>query len=235
MLVFVINKNGTPLMPCKPAKARHLLKAGNATVVQQTPLTIRLLWDCEEETQDITLGIDAGYTHVGFSAVSENEELIAGELTLRSNIKTLLEKRSNYRRTRRSRLWHREPRFSNRGIPKGWLAPSIKHKLDSHIKLIEKIKKLLPITKIVIEVAPFDAQKMQNPEISGIDYQQGELQGYEVREYLLEKFNRKCAYCGKKDVPLEIEHIIPKSRGGSDRVSNLTIACHECNHALRAV
>ena len=231
MLVFVINKNGTPLMPCKSAKARHLLEAGKAEVVQWTPFTIRLLWDCEEETQDITLGIDAGYTHVGFSAVTSDKELIAGELTLRSDIKRLLEKRRAYRRTRRSRKWHREPRFDNRGIPKGWLAPSIRHKLDSHIKLIEKIKKLLPITKIVIEVASFDAQKMRNPEISGIEYQQGELQGYEVREYLLEKFNRKCAYCGKKDVPLEIEHIIPKSRGGSDRVSNLTIACHECNQS----
>ncbi|NMG83521.1 MAG: HNH endonuclease [Methanosarcinales archaeon] len=230
-LVFVINKNGNPLMPCKPAKARHLLEAGRAEVVQQTPFTIRLLWDCEENTQDTTLGIDAGYTTVGFSTVTSDRELIAGELTLRSDIKRLIEKRRTYRRTRRARLWHREPRFNNRGIPKGWLAPNIQHKLNNHIKLIEKLKKILPITKIVIEVASFDAQKMQNPEISGIEYQQGELQGYEVREYLLEKWGRKCAYCGKKDVPLEIEHIVPRSRGGSDRVSNLTIACHECNQA----
>ena len=230
-LVFVINKNGTPLMPCKPAKARHLLEARKAEVVQFTPFTIHLLWDCEEETQDITLGIDAGYTTVGYSAVSDDKELIAGELNLRSDIKRLLEKRRAYRRTRRSRKWHREPRFNNRAKEKGWLAPSIQHKLDSHISLIEGIKKILPITRIIIELASFDTQKMQNPEISGVEYQQGELQGYEVREYLLQKFNRKCAYCGKKDVPLEIEHIVPKSRGGSDRVSNLTIACHECNQS----
>nr|QNO50292.1 hypothetical protein AHGKLJGF_00027 [Methanosarcinales archaeon ANME-2c ERB4] len=215
-------------MPCKPAKARHLLEAGKAEVVQRTPFTIRLLWDCEEITQNITLGIDAGYTTIGFSAVTTDKELIAGELELRNDVKRLLEKRKAYRRTRRSRKWYRKPRFNNRG-KKGWLAPSIKHKLNSHIKLIEKLKKILPITRIIVEVASFDTQKMQNPEISNIEYQQGELQGYEVREYLLEKWGRKCAYCSKKYVPLEIEHIVPRSRGGSDRVSNLTIACHECN------
>ena len=228
VLVYVINKNGNPLMPCKPAKARHLLEAGKAKVVQRTPFTIQLLWDCEEDTQDITLGIDAGYSTVGYSAVSDDRELIAGETTLRNDIKRLLEKRAAYRRKRRSRKWHREPRFNNRG-KKGWFAPSILHKLNSHIKLIEKLKSILPITKVVVEVASFDTQKMQKPEISGIEYQQGELQGYEVREYLLEKWGRKCAYCGKRDVPLEIEHIVPRSRGGSDRVSNLTIACHKCN------
>jgi len=227
-LVYVINKNGRSLMPCKPAKARHLLEAGKAEVVQRTPFTIRLLWDCEETTQNIALGIDAGYSTIGFSAVTDNKELIAGELKLRSDIKRLIEKRRAYRRTRRSRKWYRKPRFNNRG-KNGWLAPSIKHKLDSHIKLIEKLKKILPITRIIVEVASFDTQKMQNPEISNIEYQQGELQGYEVREYLLEKWGRKCAYCGKKDVPLEIEHIVPRSRGGSDRVSNLTISCRECN------
>ena len=109
------------------------------------------------------------------------------------------------------------------------MPPSLAHKLQSHIQLIERLKRILPITKIVVEVASFDTQKMVNPEISGIEYQRGELMGYEVREYLLEKWGRKCAYCGKKDVPLEIEHIIPKSRGDSDRVSNLTLSCHECN------
>ncbi len=230
MLVFVLNKHGNPLMPTSSAKARHLLNSGQATVVKRTPFTIQMLYGSSGYKQDITLGVDAGYATVGFSAVSGDRELIAGELTLRSNIKQLLEKRAAYRRMRRSRKWHREPRFDNRGT-KGWLAPSILHKLDSHIKLIEKLKKILPITRIIIEVASFDTQKMRNPEISGVEYQQGELQGYKVREYLLQKFNRKCAYCGKKDVPLEIEHIVPKSRGGSDRVSNLTIACHECNQS----
>ena len=231
MLVFVLNKHGNPLMPTTSAKARHLLNSGQAVVVKRTPFTIQMLYGSSGYKQDITLGIDSGYTNVGYSAVTSDKELIAGELTLRFDIKRLLEKRRSYRRTRRSRKWYREPRFDNRGIPKGRFAPSIQHKLDSHIALIEKLKSILPITKIVIEVASFDTQKMQNPEISGVEYQQGELQGYEVREYLLQKFNRKCAYCGKRDVPLEIEHIVPKSRGGSDRVSNLTIACHECNQS----
>lgn len=228
MLVFVLNKHGGPLMPASPAKARHLLDNRQAVVVRRTPFTIQLLYGSSGYKQDIALGIDAGYTTIGFSAVTDNEELIAGELILRNDIKRLLKRRAAYRRTRRIRKWYREPRFNNRG-KKGWLAPSIKHKLDSHIRLIEKLKKILSITRITVEVASFDTQKMQNPEISNIEYQQGELQGYEVREYLLEKFRRKCVYCGKKDIPLEIEHIIPKSRGSSDRVSNLTIACSECN------
>ncbi len=227
--VPVLNMRGEPLMPTTPRKARILLEEGKAKVVHRTPFTIQLLYATGETKQDVTLGVDAGYATIGFSAVSADRELIAGELTLRNDIKRLLEKRAAYRRTRRSRKWHRKPRFDNRGIPKGWLAPSIKHKLNSHIRLIEKLKSILPITRIIVEVASFDQQKMQKPEISGVEYQQGELQGYEVREYLLEKFNRKCAYCGKKDVPLEIEHIVPKSRGGSNRVSNLTISCHECN------
>ena len=227
--VPVLNMRGKPLMPTTPRKARILLEKGKAKVIRRTPFTIQLLYVAGEMKQDITLGIDAGYSAIGFSAVTSDRELIAGELTLRSDIKRLIEKRATYRRTRRSRKWHREPRFSNRGVQKGWLAPSIQHKLDSHIRLIEKLKRILPITRIIVEVASFDTQKMQNPEISGIEYQQGELQGYEVREYLLEKWSRKCAYCGKKGMPLEIEHIVPKSRGGSDRISNLTIACHKCN------
>ena len=231
MLVFVLNKHGRPLMPCKPAKARHLLNQDKAKVIKRTPFTIQLLYGSSGYTQDITLGIDPGYSHIGYSAVSDTKELIAGEVTLRSDIKKLLEKRASYRRTRRGRLWHREPRFDNRGRENGWFAPSIQHKLDSHIKLVNRIKGILPITKVIVEVATFDQQRMQNPEISGIEYQQGALQGYMVREYLLEKWKRTCAYCGKTNIPLEIEHITPKSRGGSSRVSNLTIACRECNQA----
>jgi len=229
--VFVLNMRGNPLMPTTPRKARKLLEASKAKVVHRTPFTIQLLYATGESRQDIALGIDPGYSHIGYSAVSKDKELIAGEVELRNDIKKLIEQRASYRRTRRGRLWHREPRFDNRGRNDGWFAPSIQHKLDSHIKLIDKLKSILPITKTIVEVATFDQQKMQNPEISGIEYQQGELQGYAVREYLLEKWQRKCAYCGKTNIPLEIEHIIPKSRGGSSRVSNLTIACHECNQA----
>ena len=227
--VPVLNMRGESLMPTSPQKARKLVEKGKANAVQRTPFTIRLLYPTGETKQDITLGIDAGYSTAGFSAVTHNREIIAGELTLRNDIKRLLEKKRAYRRTRRARLWHREPRFNNRGKSNGWLAPSLQHKLDSHIRLINKLKNILPITKIIVEVASFDAQKIQKPEISGVEYQQGELCGYEIREYLLEKWGRKCAYCGKKNIPLEIEHITPKSRGGSNKVSNLTIACHKCN------
>ena len=231
ILVFVLNKHGTPLMPCNPQKARKLIEQDKAKIINYTPFTIQLMWNSSEYTQNITLGIDPGYSFIGYSAVSDTKELISGEIELRSDIKKLLEKRATCRRTRRGRLWHREPRFDNRRRDKGWLAPSIQHKLNSHIKLVDRIKAILPITNTVIEIATFDQQKMQNPEIFGIEYQQGTLQGYEIREYLLEKFKHKCAYCGKKNVPLEIEHIVPRSHNGSNRVSNLTIACHECNQS----
>ena len=225
----VLNMRGKPLMPTKPAKARHLLKQGKAKVVKRKPFIIQLTTATGEAKQDITLGIDAGYSTVGISAVTDKGELISGELQLRKDVSKKLEERRMYRRQKRNKLWYRKPRFNNRAIPKGWLPPSIKHKLQSHIRIIENMKRWLPITKTVIEIANFDTQKMQNPEISGIEYQQGELQGYEIREYLLEKFGRKCVYCSKKDIPLEIEHIIPKSRGGSSRVSNLAISCRKCN------
>ena len=217
------------LMPVKPGKARRLLKQGKAIVVQRAPFTIQLCYLTGNYTQDIKLGIDAGYKTIGFSAVTEKKELISGELTLRKRISRLLEQKKHYRRARRNKLWYRKPRFNNRSKPKGWFAPSIQHKLETHLRLIEKLKKILPVTKVTVEVAGFDTHKMQNPEIKGVEYQQGTLFGYEVREYLLEKWARKCAYCGKSNTPLEIEHIIPKIRGGTDRVSNLTLACHKCN------
>ena len=227
--VPVLNMRGEPLMPTTPRKARKLLEACKAKVVTRMPFVIQLLYATGEEKQEIVLGIDAGYADIGYSAMTANRELMAGELKLRSDIKKLLEMRRAYRRGRRSRKWYRETRFDNRSKAKGWLTPSLEQKLQTHIRLIERLKRILPITEIIVEVASFNTQKMQNPEISGVEYQQGELQGYEVREYLLEKWGRKCAYCGKTDVPLEVEHIIPKSRGGSDRVSNLTLSCHECN------
>ncbi len=228
--VCVLNMRGQPLMPTKPAKAKHLLKMGKAKVVKRLPFTIQLKYATGETKQDIILGIDSAFKTIGYSARTRKAELISGEVILRTDIPDKLEEKKMYRRGRRNRnTQYREPRFLNRNIPKGWFAPSIEHKINSHLELIKKIKRILPVTEIDIEVATFDVQKIQNPEISGIEYQQGELQGYEVREYLLEKFQRKCAYCEKMDIPLEIEHVIPSSRGGSDRVSNLTIACHKCN------
>ena len=229
MVVFVLNNHGDPLMPCKEAKARHLLRDKKAKVICRSPFTIQLLYWSGNCKQDINLGIDPGYSTIGFSAVSKKQELLSGELELRKNVSKLIGDKAMYRRSKRNRLWYRKPRFLNRNVPKGWLAPSIKHKLDTHVRLVDKIGGILPITKIIVEIAKFDQQKLQNPEIKGIEYQHGKLFGYNVKAYLLEKFRYKCVYCNKSDIPLEVEHIIPKSRAGSNRISNLTIACHKCN------
>jgi len=230
MLAFVINKHGKSLMPCHPAKARILLKEGKAKVVKRKPFIIQLLYGSSGYKQPITLGVDSGYGNIGLSAITEKREVFRAEVRLRDDMIKLNSERRIYRRARRGRkTWHRKPRFLNRKKPEGWLAPSIQHKLDSHLRMIEKVKEILPVTKIVIEVASFDTQKMQNPEIKGIEYQHGELQGYEVKEYLLEKWGRRCAYCGRSNIPLEVEDIVPKSRGGTDRISNLTLACQKCN------
>lgn len=228
--VFVLNMRGKPLMPTSPRKARLLLKEGKAKVVKRNPFTIQLKYPTGENRQPIIFALDPGYKNVGFSAVTNKRELISGEVVLRTNIPEKKIEQKMYRRGRRNRnTRYRKPRFDNRCIPKGWLAPSIQHKLDTYTRLVDKFDNILPITGVTIETSPFDTQKMMNPEISGIEYQHGTLQGYEVKEYLLEKWGRKCAYGGETDVPLETEHIIPTSRGGTDRVSNLTIACHECN------
>jgi 5-methylcytosine-specific restriction endonuclease McrA len=216
-------------MPTTPRNARILLKKGQAKVVNRFPFIIQLHYATGETKQPIKLGVDSGYQEIGFSATTKQLELISGTLTLRKDVSKKIEERRNYRRTRRTRLWYRKPRFLNRKKAEDWLAPSTQHRLDSHISLVKRLEAMLPISFKKIEVANFDAHKMQHPEIKGIEYQQGELQGYEVKEYLLDKWGRKCAYCGKRDIPLEVEHIVPKSRGGTDRVSNLTIACRACN------
>lgn len=232
--VIVLNMRGKPLMPTSPRKARLLLKEGKAKVVKKNPFTIQLKYATGENKQPIKLALDPGYKNVGFSAITNKRELMSGEVILRTDIKEKIAEKSMYRRGRRNRnTRYREARWKNRGKNKGkkegWLAPSIQHKLDTYTRLVTKFDNILPLLNITVETSPFDMQKMQNPEISGIEYQQGELQGYEVKEYLLEKWGRKCAYCKTENVPLETEHIIPTSRGGTNRVSNLTIACHSCN------
>ena len=229
--VYVFNMRGQPLMPTTPRKARILLKEEKAQVVRRAPFTIQLLYATGEAKQPIVLGIDAGFSIVGFSAVSEQKELLAGELVLRKEVSKKITERRIYRRNRRSKLWYRKPRFLNRisSKKKGWFAPSILNKLESHIRLVKIVKQLLPITKTIVEVASFDTQKLKNPAIKSLEYQQGSLFGYTIRNYLLEKWSHQCVYCKKRNIPLEIEHIIPKSRGGTDQIDNLTISCRPCN------
>lgn len=230
-MVYVISKSGKPLMPTKRyAKVRILLKEKKAKVVQIKPFTIQLLYETKEYTQPISLGIDSGYTYIGFSAITEKEELISGEVELLSGISERLKQRAMYRRQRRSRLRYRKTRFNNRRRPEGWLAPSIQHKYDTHIRFIEKLKKILPITDITIEVASFDTHKLKNPNISGIDYQNGEQKDfYNVREYVFYRDNYTCQICGAKDKPLQAHHIGFWKGDRSNRPANLLTVCINCH------
>ena len=232
-MVYVLNIEEKPLMPCKEAKARKLLKQNKAKIYKKQPFTIQLLFICENQTQDITLGVDTGSKHIGLSATTKEKELYAADVELRNDIVDLLSIRKQNRRTRRNRLRYRKPKFNNRVHSKnrGWLAPSIEQKIQTHIKVVEDIHKLLPITKIVIETASFDIQKIKNPEIHNEEYQQGEQLGFwNVREYVLFRDNHTCQCCkGKsKDKILNIHHIEGRKTGG-DSPNNLITLCETCH------
>ncbi len=233
--VYVLNMQGKPLMPTTPRKARILLKEGKAKVVKRTPFSIQLNYATGEAKQEIVLGIDSGYENIGLSAKTNKKEVYSAEIKLRTDIVKLNSERRQYRRTRRNRkTWYRQPRFLNRKKPEGWLAPSIQHKLDSHIKLINKVKEILPISYIVVEVAAFDIQKIKNPEISGVDYQNGIQTGFwNEREYALHRDDHTCQHCkGKsKDPILEVHHIISRQIGG-DNPDNLLTLCSTCHNRV---
>ena len=247
--VYVVNKNGKPLMPTSPAKARRLLKAGKAKVIKRTPFTIQLIYGSTGYKQPITLGVDTGYKHVGLSAVSDNKELLSSEVKLRTDIVKLLSERKMYRRNRRNRLWYREARFLNRIKSKkaGWLAPSICHRLDSHIKAINFIKSILPVTEISVEAAAFDIQKikpwraqetalagslaLKDPNIQGADYQNGVQKDFwNVREYVLYRDGHICQHCGKSNTILNVHHIESRQTGGNSP-DNLITLCEKCHKA----
>lgn len=232
-MVYVLNMHDKPLMPCKEAKARKLLKNNKVKVVKREPFTIQLLFECEDITQNVTLGVDAGSKHIGFSATTENKELYAGEVELRSDIVDLLSTRRQNRRTRRNGLRYRKARFNNRvhSKNKGWLAPSIENKINTHLRVVSDIHKILPITKIVVETASFDIQKIKNPDISGECYQQGEQLGFwNIREYVLWRDRHTCQCCkGKsKDKVLNVHHIESRKTGG-DSPNNLITLCKYCH------
>ncbi len=234
MKVCVLHQDGQPLMPTTPRKARRLLEAGQARIVARTPFTIQLLYPSRCSTQPITLGVDAGYATVGFSAVTEKEELIGGELKLLVGMSARLAERAMYRGGRRRRTRHRKPRFDNRRQAEGWLAPSIQHKLDSHLRLIDRLCAVLPITRIVIEVASFDIQRLKNPAIAGEGYQQGEQASFwNLREYILHRDghtcqNPTCANRAKEKV-LQVHHLGYWRGDGSDRPANLITLCTRCH------
>jgi len=232
---LVLDKNKNPLMPCHPARARQLLTRGNAAVFRQYPFTIILKERDGGDIQPITLKVDPGSKTTGIALVADFKlgkcVIWAGELTHRGQqIRDRLLSRRQIRRGRRSRKTRYRPaRFLNRRRAEGCLAPSLQSRVENTLTWVGRLSRWSPINLLSMELVRFDTQLMQNAEISGVEYQQGELAGYEVREYLLEKWGRECAYCHATDRPLEIEHITPKSRGGSNRVNNLTVACHACN------
>ncbi|MDG5787454.1 RNA-guided endonuclease IscB [Evansella sp. AB-P1] len=235
MLVYVLNKHGEPLMPCKPKKARLLLKEKKAKVVKQTPFTIQLLYGSSGYKQPVSLGVDAGTKHIGVSATTEKNVLFEGEVQLRTDIQNLLSTKREFRRARRNRKTrYRKAKFLNRKKDKGWLAPSVKHKIDSHVTFINKINKILPIKSITVEVAQFDIQKIKNPDIEGVAYQQGEQWGFwNVREYVFYRDNHTCQHCkGKsKDKILNVHHIESRKTGG-DSPNNLITLCETCHKKI---
>lgn len=232
-MVYVLNENGQPLMPTENhAKVRVLLKQGKAKVVNNCPFTIQLLYSSTNYTQSVTLGIDAGSKHIGLSATTEDKELYAADVELRNDIVKLLATRRVSRRSRRNRKTrYRKPRFNNRKRDKGWLAPSIKEKIGTHLKVVNDTCKLLPVSKIIVETASFDIQKIKNPDIKGTDYQQGEQLGFwNVREYVLFRDGHKCQCCkGKsKDKILNVHHIESRQTGGN-APNNLITLCETCH------
>ena len=237
MRVFVLDKNLNPLDPCHPARARELLQKGRAKVFKRYPFTI-VLQDrtIEESTVHAhRIKIDPGSKTTGVAVVQEETGRVTNALEIShrgQQIKDALESRRALRRGRRNRKTrYRKPRFLNRTRKQGWLPPSLESRIANIETWVRRIRKVCPVAALTQELVRFDLQQMQNPEISGVEYQRGELFGFEVKEYLLTKWGRKCAYCGVENVPFEIEHILALGKGGSNRVSNLCLSCHTCNQA----
>lgn len=236
-MVYVQSIDGTPLMPCSDAKARRLLKQHRARRVRNTPFTIRLRFVVDGHTQPVSLGVDPGYQHVGLSATANGKVLFEAIAECRTDIPTLMETRLRLRRSRRNRKTrYREPRFDNRvhSKHKGWLAPSVEQRITYHIRLIDYVCDLLPVSRIVIEIAKFDIHKLKDALIKGEEYQHGEQYGFDnVKEYIRFRDGFKCRHCHRKGGPnvrLEVHHIIRRCDGGTDRPDNLVTLCHECHH-----
>ena len=226
--VFVLDRHKKPLMPCSPKRARKLMEQGRARVHKMHHFTIRLVDRTVEESvvQEVELRIDPGSQNTGFALVRKDDEgedhvLHLSQLKHRGQqIRLDLEKRRAVRRGRRSRkTWYRPRRFDNRTRPRGWIPPSLLHRVQITMSWVGKYGALLPVSSIAFEYTSFDMQLMQNPEISGIEYQRGTLQGYEIRQYLYEKYGRKCVYCDAEAKVIELDHVVPRSKGGSDRLS----------------
>ncbi len=230
-MVYVKNKDGKALMPCKPAKAKHLLKNKKAEVINLCPFTIHLNWDCENNKQEIIVGLDTGAINVGCGATSKDKVIYASETKLRTDISRKMQRRATYRRNRRTRnTRYREARFDNRTRPEGWLQPSLKSKAESTIKIIRQLSGILPISTVIVEIAKFDTQKLQNPDIEGIEYQQGKMENYDnVKAYVLYRDNYICQICKEQFGRLRMHHINQRKDNGSNRPDNLITIHNDCH------
>ena len=232
--VFVLDATQRPLMPCRPARARLLLKERRTAVFRLQPFTI-ILHEARPEAvvRPLRLKIDPGSVTTGLAVLHETtgEVVWAAELTHQGHaVHQKLQKRHAQRRARRQRkIRYRAARFLNRRRRDGWLPPSLESRISNIVCWVERLRRLCPIGALSQELVKFDTQLMQNPEISGVEYQLGTLANYELREYVLEKFGRHCVYCDKTGVPLQLDHLLPRTRGGPTRASNLAPACEPCN------
>ena len=232
--VFVVDTNKQPLNTIHPGEARLLLTRGKAAVLKRYPFTIILKVAIDDPViAELRIKIDLGSKTTGIAIVNDlsGEIVFAAELTHRGQqIKSDLDDRRGVRRGRRKRhTRYRQPKWQNRRRPKGWLPPSLQSRISNVITWVGRLMRVCHITNISMELVKFDMQAIENPEVAGVEYQQGTLAGYELREYLLEKWKRACTYCGKENIPLQVEHIVPRASGGSNRVSNLCLACEKCN------
>lgn len=233
-MVYVLSKEGTPLMPTtRHGAVRRWLRDGKARVVRRDPFTIQILWENPGKIQEVCLGVDLGTAHVGLSAVTAKEEVFRGEARLRTDLSEKLTQRRRYRRNRRSRkVRYRKPRFENRRRAEGWLAPSVRAKVEETVKVIGLVRSILPVACITLEIGRFDPHKLKDPDVEGEGYQHGEQLGFwDVREYVLWRDRNICQGCqgASKDPVLEVHHVRERSRGGSDRPDNLITVCKSCH------
>lgn len=231
-LVYVINQNGHPLMPCKPSKARKLLRDGRANVKHRTPFTIQLRWDCEEQVQDVVVGIDKGSSVTGLACVGRGEILLSGEILHRKDVKEKLNARRAHRRSRRNRRWYRPCRTMNRASSKrsGRLPPSIKTNVEEVIRVVRRLP--LPITRIVIEDVQVDIARLNDPTVQGSRYQDPTRLDENLRIACLLRDRYQCQHCGKRQVRLEAHHVQYRQHGGKDTLSNLLTLCESCHHGV---
>ena len=233
MLAYVLNKKGEPLMPCSERTARELLKSGKARMVSLEPFVIKLKYGSSGYKQKITVGCDSGSKVAAFAAVTEKKVVYLSEVKLRQDIKSNMDQRRAFRRTRRFRKTrYRKPRFNNRKSERS-LTPTVRSKVDSHKRELGYIKKCLPIQETIIETASFDIHKITNPKVSSSGYQEGRMKDfYNVKQYVLHRDGYKCQTCKKDKTKLHVHHIIFRSNGGTNSPDNLITLCKQCHDKL---